>query len=134
MTEAAPRQCGSCNACCKTHSVDESDLVKPAGVWCKHAVPGKGCSIYPSRPIACKAFRCGWLKGIGKDEHRPDKTRVVLDPVVHPRLPGGTAMQMWEVSEGALLSKYAQDITAKLRRGGIRVHHIRLGGKVEAIS
>ena len=132
MTQEA-RRCGSCNACCKTHTVDEPDLIKEAGVWCKQANPGQGCSIYPSRPVACQTCKCGWLKGIGKDEDRPDKRKVVLDPVVHPRLLGVKLMQMWEVSDGGLSSKYAQAVTAKLRKGGVQVTHIRLGGKVQIV-
>src|SRR4051794_3985517 len=42
------RACGSCMMCCKVPYIKEFE--KPAGVWCKHAVAGKGCGIYESRP------------------------------------------------------------------------------------
>ena len=42
------RACGTCMMCCKVPYIKEFE--KPAGVWCRHAVPGKGCGIYESRP------------------------------------------------------------------------------------
>ncbi len=71
------RECGTCNLCCKVIAVDA--LHKPAGVWCQHAVPGKGCSIYGTHPGECKSFQCGWLSTpeLG-DEWKPTTSRFVL--------------------------------------------------------
>ena len=64
MTEATTtvpgRACGTCMMCCKLTSIVE--LNKPAGKWCQHAVPGKGCAIYDQRPAPCRAFVCGWME------------------------------------------------------------------------
>lgn len=70
------RECGSCTMCCKTMSVREID--KPNGVWCRHVRDYKSCAIYDERPQSCRTFNCLWLRGIGADAMRPDKSRVVL--------------------------------------------------------
>jgi len=54
------RACGTCMMCCKVPYIKEFE--KPAGVWCKHAVAGKGCGIYESRPSSCRAFYCMWMQ------------------------------------------------------------------------
>ena len=53
------RACGSCMMCCKVPYIKEFE--KPPGVWCRHAVTGKGCDIYASRPGSCQAFYCLWM-------------------------------------------------------------------------
>jgi hypothetical protein len=45
--------------CCKVLNIKE--LKKPPGLWCSHALPGKGCGIYADRPSVCQAFYCGWM-------------------------------------------------------------------------
>jgi hypothetical protein len=52
------RECGQCTLCCKLLKVDV--IEKPAGKWCKHCTPGKGCNIYAERPDVCAAWFCGW--------------------------------------------------------------------------
>ncbi len=71
------RECGGCNLCCKVIAVDA--LEKPAGVWCKHALPGQGCTIYGSHPDECKTFMCGWLTTpeLG-DEWKPSTARFAI--------------------------------------------------------
>lgn len=72
-----PRKCGSCSLCCKVLHVVE--LHKPPGKWCLHCAPGKGgCLIYADRPPSCEAFDCGWLRGAGPEEERPDKIGLVI--------------------------------------------------------
>ena len=44
----AGRTCGTCMMCCKVPAIEE--FAKPPGVWCRHAVSGKGCGIYADRP------------------------------------------------------------------------------------
>jgi hypothetical protein len=75
------RLCGTeerrCSLCCKVMGVVE--LNKPAGVWCEHADPGKGCRIYEDRPPTCRNFVCLWLRDPRfPEEARPDQSRVVL--------------------------------------------------------
>jgi hypothetical protein len=71
------RQCGSCTLCCKLMAIPE--LGKPAGIWCSHCAPGKGCNIYEMRPAECRSFLCGWLTTpqLGP-EWKPDKSKIVL--------------------------------------------------------
>ena len=54
------RACGTCMMCCKLPSVEA--LGKPAGKWCAHAAPGRGCEIYEDRPFQCRHFLCGWME------------------------------------------------------------------------
>jgi len=63
--------------CCKVIRIVE--LEKPAGVWCRHASPGHGCSIYADRPTPCQVFRCVWLDQPETPEAlKPERTKVVL--------------------------------------------------------
>lgn len=71
------KTCGTCNLCCKIVAVDS--IAKPAGQWCQHAVPGKGCNIYGDHPAACQAFRCGWLENEAwGEEFKPTKCHFVI--------------------------------------------------------
>lgn len=77
MTSPTGRTCGSCTFCCKVMEIEE--LGKPVGEWCTHCKPGKGCSIYGSRPKECAEFMCQWLADANlPDEFRPDRVRVML--------------------------------------------------------
>src|SRR6185503_15460450 len=49
----------TCTLCCKVVAV--ASLDKPAGQWCVHARPGKGCATYGSHPDDCRSFMCQWL-------------------------------------------------------------------------
>lgn len=74
------RQCSGCTACCKLPPIPGSPLHKPAGVRCKFARTGKGCSIYSSRPFACRTWACRWLadkETAGMP--RPDRCHYVID-------------------------------------------------------
>ena len=81
-----PRECGSCNACCKALSIQEDKddpipVKTSAGDWCDHAVPGEGCSIYEQRPDACRVFSCEWLRdttGVFGPHLHPLKCRCIL--------------------------------------------------------
>lgn len=76
MAEAA-RSCGDCTLCCKL--LDVVALAKPAGSWCAHCAPGRGCGIYEDRPPECRNFKCGWLVDpkLG-EEWRPSRSRIML--------------------------------------------------------
>jgi hypothetical protein len=70
--------------CCKAPPIKA--LNKPAGKWCHHAVPGRGCGIYADRPAVCSAFFCEWMRNpsLGP-EWKPDKAKLVVSYL--PNLP-----------------------------------------------
>lgn len=74
---AAGRDCGSCTLCCKVYEVPAVE--SPAGSWCRHCLPGRGCGIHETRPDHCRAFFCLWMTQdfLGPD-WKPDKARFVL--------------------------------------------------------
>ena len=82
---AAGKSCGGCGACCKLPEIVE--LKKPAHVTCVNYVAAQGCSIYPDRPGACRAFECGYLQNpaLG-EEWRPDRAGFMLYFAHGPRL------------------------------------------------
>lgn len=71
------RECGTCTLCCKVVGVLE--IAKPAGVWCRHCVRGKGCEIYDTRFSSCRTFYCQWMidKGLGP-EWKPERAKFAL--------------------------------------------------------
>jgi hypothetical protein len=77
----ARRSCGECTLCCKLPEivwptdppVGRPALNKPANTLCQYCVEGKGCTIWPERPISCAGFQCLWLMGFMDDDMRPDK-------------------------------------------------------------
>ena len=88
----AARECGSCTLCCKIMSVWE--IEKPNGVLCKHVRNHQSCAIYETRPQSCRTFNCLWLRGVGTDAMRPDRSRVVMveaDDPTDPSAPKGFA-------------------------------------------
>jgi hypothetical protein len=63
--------------CCKVPHIKEFE--KPAGVWCRHAVTGKGCNIYADRPTSCRAFYCSWMQDASfGPEWKPEKAKFVV--------------------------------------------------------
>lgn len=74
----AGRGCGTCTACCTLFPIDQPDLVKQAGVPCRH-LAGGGCGLHPHWPQVCGAWFCGWrrLPRLG-DEWRPDRSGIVV--------------------------------------------------------
>jgi hypothetical protein len=71
------RNCGDCTLCCKVMAIEE--IAKPAGQWCAHCKPGRGCGIYDSRPAECRAFNCLWLVDARFGPHwKPAKSKMVL--------------------------------------------------------
>lgn len=71
------RSCGTCSVCCKVVSIPE--LAKPAGAWCQHCSPGRGCGIHATRPYVCRGSYCEWMisKGLGP-EWKPDRAKFAL--------------------------------------------------------
>lgn len=90
------RRCGGCTACCITLPVP------PMGKGANERCPklcSRGCSIYSTRPTACRLFMCRWLM----DEstaglRRPDKAGYVIDPSLDRIVANGTpvdCVQIW---------------------------------------
>jgi hypothetical protein len=90
LVRKTDRSCGTCDACCVTHGVEELD--KPAMVTCKHLRDAGSeqsptevgqelgrCSVYAERPKSCREWSCLWRFGMFEDDARPDKLGVVLD-------------------------------------------------------
>lgn len=81
---AAGRACGTCTLCCKVYDVPA--LAKPAGSWCGHCKPGRGCAIHDTRPQHCRSFYCLWMTQdwLGP-EWKPDRAKMVLsvDPATN---------------------------------------------------
>ncbi len=75
MTMTEGRQCGECKLCCKLLGIVE--LNKPPAKWCPHAA-GRGCGVYSVRPESCRSFFCLWLQGVGPEDMKPSKSRVVF--------------------------------------------------------
>jgi hypothetical protein len=90
------RECGTCSLCCKV--LDVPAVYKPAGKWCKHCEPGKGCATYKLRPKACRDFNCLWLSSdTFGPEWKPEVSKFVMSIdekanclMIHPdqKLPG----------------------------------------------
>jgi Fe-S-cluster containining protein len=81
------RECGSCTMCCKTMSVWE--IEKPNNVWCRHVRNYSSCAIYETRPNSCRIFNCLWLRGVGSEAMRPDRSRVVMVEAADSDAPEG---------------------------------------------
>jgi hypothetical protein len=74
------RVCGTCTLCCKLLPVPVFPLNKAAGQKCKHSSAGRGCTIYPRRPNACKTWACRWLSDPeAAGLQRPDRVHYVID-------------------------------------------------------
>ncbi len=73
------RECGTCDACCVSLTIDDPELQKPQGYRCRNLVRNVGCGIYETRPETCRAYYCGWrrLKWI-QAAMRPDVSRVLV--------------------------------------------------------
>ena len=71
------RTCGDCTLCCKVMAIEE--IAKPAGQWCGHCKPGRGCLIHDTRPAECRAFNCLWLIDERFGAHwKPARSKMVL--------------------------------------------------------
>ena len=97
---AKTRACGACTACCTSLGVPE--LPKAAGDPCPHS-GAHGCSIYDSRPASCRAYRCLWLQGLFRAEHRPDLLGLIAHTSVKdgPLGPAGGVLVLREIVAGA---------------------------------
>ncbi len=71
------RRCGDCQECCILIEADIFGKPKPADVPCWNLCK-KGCSIYESRPDPCREFKCFWLRGHFSEEHKPNKSGMII--------------------------------------------------------
>lgn len=72
------KPCEHCTACCTKVSVEE--IAKPAFQPCKFLC-GSGCSVYPTRPLSCSEFHCGYLLfDFLPDWARPDRSGIMFSP------------------------------------------------------
>jgi len=72
------RSCQGCTMCCKLMEVDA--LGKPRGAWCGHCDQKRGCTIYETRPDACRIFYCGYLRIPMLDERwKPSKAKFLVN-------------------------------------------------------
>ncbi|MCP8938734.1 hypothetical protein NK718_09430 [Alsobacter sp. SYSU M60028] len=78
VSQPAPgRDCGTCTLCCKVYDVPS--LEKPAGVWCGHCQPGRGCGIHATRPQHCRSFHCLWMtESFLGPEWKPERCKFVM--------------------------------------------------------
>jgi len=103
------RSCGECTTCCNTTAV--LALNKPEHQWCTHCDIGKGCKIYETRPSGCKDFYCDWLKGVGEEDQRPDKTGIVAFRAGNVK--SGGLYCIAEMEHGQLDTPYARRLINK---------------------
>ena len=76
-TTVPGRECGTCTLCCKVAAVEE--FSKPNGIWCRHCVKGRRCTIYDQRPPSCRNFYCQWmLEARVGPEWRPERAKFAL--------------------------------------------------------
>lgn len=88
------RECGACNVCCMSLTIDDPALRKVQGYRCPNTLPDKSCAIYASRPRTCRTFFCGYrrLKWV-KDTLRPDLSGVLVN-LRYESAPGETPVRL----------------------------------------
>ena len=119
MSTNMQRTCGSCSACCYTHSVKE--IRKDSFNRYTHQINEFGCAVYGIHPKSCRVFRCLWLTGeIGTESHRPDILGLVIERE-HIRFKDGDPeiIQVAEVWEGASESEASQLFVQALMAQGV---------------
>lgn len=129
----AGRECGTCTLCCKLIAVTE--LNKPPGEWCPHAVRKGGCAIHATRPTGCRTFFCDWMseEALGPD-WKPEKSKLVmvtgegghLTAFVDPGFPAAWRQPPYF----AALKHLAAE---GLRASPVRIITIRIGTRVSVI-
>ena len=83
------RSCGPCRVCCTDLRIDQPELQKPAGETCRHCTVEGGCSIYATRPGACRTWFCGWRRFAWVSESlQPGTSKILVDFVRGENPPG----------------------------------------------
>jgi hypothetical protein len=76
LTVVPGRDCGDCTLCCSVLLIDTPQIQKQVGTACRHC--SGGCTIYQTRPEACREFLCAWRKlDILGPEWRPDLSGIL---------------------------------------------------------
>lgn len=80
----AGRECGTCTQCCEVLRIEA--LGKPELTACPHQQDG--CTIYATRPDACREFYCGWraLPFVGEHWYPPTSGMMVFPMASEQRL------------------------------------------------
>ena len=107
------RACGSCTLCCKVYDVAAVD--SPAGVWCRHCKPGRGCGIWETRPPGqCRSFDCLWLtQGWLGPEWKPERAKFVIT------LEPASRFMLVQVDPGAPRAWRTEPYYSQLRRWAV---------------
>lgn len=130
------RSCGECTACCTLLRVVE--LRKPQRFACDH-VCREGCRIYEERPLSCREFSCGWLRGETPTDPqwRPDRLGVMVDSWTE-RQTGDryvVLFEMWPEAcadprvEQWLRERRRHDSVEVSYRDGTWISHPQIGGE-----
>jgi Fe-S-cluster containining protein len=105
------------------------EVGKLDGNWCPKSTPCNGCSIYATRPEACKKYACVWLNGKGEDADRPDILGVIMD-IEDFKIENRDVciVHLWEIEKGAMEKPRVQAIAETNKRGGnIVISHLPQG-------
>ena len=111
------RSCGPCRGCCLPWAVPE--VGKFDATWCPKSTPCNGCSIYETRPKACREFACLWLNGKGEENDRPDILGIMMD-IEDFQLGSREVgiLHLWEIEKGAMDKPRVLQITEANKRAG----------------
>jgi Fe-S-cluster containining protein len=112
------RECGSCQACCIWPSIKD---VKPAGERCQHLSQGNGCTIYETRPEACRDYMCSWIRGHGGEIDKPEISGVLVD-------------RRWIKGKKVFMAKSLRPGATKARKGLKAIERISAGSPVFVLS
>lgn len=76
----AERDCGGCEACCVSLTIDIDELKKLPNTPCQNLRSEGGCKIYDNWPDLCDKYYCAWrfLPELS-DEWRPDQCGILLE-------------------------------------------------------
>jgi hypothetical protein len=121
------RACDGCTACCFILGVDA--VPKAPFSPCPHAIEGKGCGIYETRPPACAADGCLYMLDprapLADDDH-PKKLGLAFFLRPQETL-NRTTVFAYETRENAALEERAQAVIARLGRR-LPVAVVQFGG------
>lgn len=107
-------KCDGCTACCTVCGIKATD--SPEGKPCRYAVPGRGCTIYDTRPEECDGFDCFYSGQPDIPEFlRPDNLGVMLE------MPHGHK-HYFAHRVGAIDIPKLNQLTNKLNAIGIKVY------------
>lgn len=73
------RSCDECTVCCVFLGIPNlTEWFKPCQ-YLRKTTGAHNCTRYgKNQPKGCEEFRCGWLRGAGELQDRPDKSGVLI--------------------------------------------------------